>query len=316
MNAVGRWARFAQPVLAVLIVVAVGYAVVAQWPDVSRAIRTLAWQSVLLAFAGVVAGSLCAVMSWRALLAQEGHPLRPVEAGRIFLVGQLGKYLPGSVWSVVIQMELAQRAGVPRARTFTASLAWIGLSLSSALVVGLTGIPGILDAGSTVGWVLLAMLPVALVCSSPAVLTRLVNLILRALRKAPLPHALTWRGVGEAFGWLLLTWLCYGAQLWLLANALGAPGLSGFLRCLGGFALALGGGIVLVVAPSGAGAREALIVSALAGIMGPGQALGIAVVSRMLFTLADVLLAAAAALSGWWLLGRQLAPDPPEHEPA
>ena len=137
-----RWARFARPALAVLIVAAVGYAVVAQWPDVSRAIRTLAWPSVLLAFAAVVAGSLCAVMSWRALLAEEGHPLRPVEAGRIFLVGQLGKYLPGSVWSVVIQMELAQRAGVPRARTFTASLAWIGLSLSSALVVGLTGVPG------------------------------------------------------------------------------------------------------------------------------------------------------------------------------
>jgi glycosyltransferase 2 family protein len=150
VNAVGRWARFARPALAVLIVAAVGYAVAAQWPDVSRAIRTLAWSSVLLAFAAVVAGSLCAVMSWRALLAQEGHPLRPAEAGRIFLVGQLGKYLPGSVWSVVIQMELAQRAGVPRARTFTASLAWIGLSLSSALMVGLTGVPVILDAGSPV----------------------------------------------------------------------------------------------------------------------------------------------------------------------
>jgi glycosyltransferase 2 family protein len=311
-----RWARFARPVLAVLIVAAVGYAVVAQWPEVAAAIRHLAWPSVLLAFGGVVAGSLCAVMSWRALLAEEGHPLRPVEAGRIFLVGQLGKYLPGSVWSVVIQMELAQRAGVPRARTFTASLSWIGLSLSSALVVGLTGVPVLVDAGSPVGWVLLAVLPVALVCSHPAVLTRLVDLILRALRKAPLPHAFTWRGVGLAFGWLLLTWLCYGAQLWLLANALGAPGWSGFVRCLGGFALALGGGIVLVVAPSGAGAREALIVSALAGLMPAGEALGIAVVSRMLFTVADVTLAAAAALSGWWLLRRELAPDPPERERA
>jgi hypothetical protein len=50
--------------------------------------------------------------------------------------------------------------------------------------------------------------------------------------------------------------------------------------------------------------------------MGPGEALGIAVVSRMLFTVADVLLAAAAALSGWWLLRRQLRPDPPEQEQA
>ena len=91
-----RWASFARPALAVLIVAAVGYAVVAQWPDVSRAIATLAWPSVLLAFAGVVAGSLCAVMSWRALLAQEGHPLRPLEAGRIFLVGSWASTCPAA----------------------------------------------------------------------------------------------------------------------------------------------------------------------------------------------------------------------------
>ena len=311
-----RTARVGRPALALLIVAAVGYAVVAQWPEVARAIRGLAWPSVVLAFGCVVAGSLCAVMSWRVLLAEEGHPLRPVEAGRVFLVGQLGKYLPGSVWSVLIQMELARRAGVPRARTFTASLSWVGLSLSSALVVGLTGVPVLLDAGSPVGWALLAVLPVALVCSHPAVLTRLVDLILRVLHKAPLPHAFTWRGVGRAFCWLLLTWLCYGAQLWLLANALGAPGWAGFLRCLGGFALALGGGIVFVVAPSGAGAREALIVAALAGVMAEGEALGVAVVSRMLFTLADVMLAVAAALSGWWLLrgARELAPDPADRD--
>ena len=311
-----RATRVGRPVLALLIVAAVGYAVVAQWPEVAKAIMGLAWPSVVLAFGCVVAGSLCAVMSWRVLLAEEGHPLRPVEAGRIFLVGQLGKYLPGSVWSVLIQMELARRAGVPRARTFTASLSWVGLSLSSALVVGLTGVPVLLDAGSPVGWALLAVLPVALVCSHPAVLTRLVDLILKVLHKAPLPHAFTWRGVGRAFSWLLLTWLCYGAQLWLLANALGAPGWAGFLRCLGGFALALGGGIVFVVAPSGAGAREALIVGALAGVMAEGEALGVAVVSRMLFTVADVVLAVAAALSGWWLLrgAGELAPGPAERD--
>ena len=34
----GRWARFARPALALLIVAAVGYAVVAQWPEVAKAI--------------------------------------------------------------------------------------------------------------------------------------------------------------------------------------------------------------------------------------------------------------------------------------
>jgi uncharacterized membrane protein YbhN (UPF0104 family) len=107
----------------------------------------------------------------------------------------------------------------------------------------------------------------------------------------------------------------FGLHLWLLANALGAPGLSGVTRCIGGFALAMAAGVVFVFAPSGAGVREALIVAALSPVMTPGQALGIAVVSRALFILADVGSAGAAALSG----ARRLRAAPsgdPAHAPS
>jgi hypothetical protein len=50
--------------------------------------------------------------------------------------------------------------------------------------------------------------------------------------------------------------------------------------------------------------------------MAEGEALGVAVVSRMLFTVADVALAVAAGLSGWWLLRgeQELAPGPAERD--
>jgi glycosyltransferase 2 family protein len=299
-----------RPVLGALIVAAVAFAVVSQWPEVRIAIQGMAWQSVLLALSAVVLGSAAGLMSWRALLAEEGHPLGVVDAGRVFFVGQLGKYLPGSVWSIVIQMELANRLNVPRARTFTTTLSWIGLSLSSALTVGLIGLPVMADADTPVVWALWVLLPVALFCSHPKILTRIVDAILKVLRKPPLPHAFSWRGILQAFGWLLMTWFLYGVHLWLLANSLGAPGVYGFLRCLGGFALALAAGVVFAVAPSGAGAREALIVAAMAGVMTTGEALGVAVVSRMLFTIADICLAAAAAFSAWWVLRRHAGAEP------
>ncbi len=310
MTTLKRLAPLLRPLLGVLIIAAVAYAVASQWTEVRAAIADMAWQSVLLAAVSVVLGTMAGVMSWRALLAEEGHPLTVLDASRVFLVGQLGKYLPGSVWSVVVQMELATRLGVPRARTFTATLSWIGLSLSSALTVGLVGLPVIADTQTPLLWALVGLLPFALACSHPKVLTRIVDLMLKVLRKPALPHEFTWRGILHAFGWLLVTWLFYGIHLWLLANSLGAPGLMGFLRCLGGFALALGAGIVFIVAPSGAGAREALIVAALGGVMTEGQALGVAVVSRMLFTVVDVLLAGLAAVSAWRLLrGDRGTPD-------
>jgi glycosyltransferase 2 family protein len=295
---IGRLAPVARPVLAALIFLAIGYAVVSQWNGVRSALLTLDWPSVVLSFVAAFAGTVASLMAWRALLADEGHPLPVLVAGRIFFVGQLGKYLPGSVWSIVMQMELAKSAGVQRGRAFTTSLAWVGLSLSTALCMGVLGLPVLASAHQGELWVLVAMLPFALVASAPPVLTRLVNLVLRVMRKGPLPKALSWRGVLTACAWLALTWVLFGLHLWLLANALGAPGVGGVTRCIGGFALAMAAGVVFVFAPSGAGVREALIVAALSPVMTPGEALGIAVVSRALFILADVGSAGAAALSG------------------
>ena len=306
-----RWGRqaarfmpYARPLVGVLIVAAIGYSIISEWSGVRSALHTLAWPSVALAFLAVCAGTFTSLMAWRALLTDEGYKLRPVPAARIFLVGQLGKYLPGSVWSIVLQMELAKRVGVPRARAFTTSLVWVGLSLSTALCVGLLGLPVIFSVHSGEAWTLVVLLPFAVIASWPPILTRLVNLVLRIARKPQLTKPLSARGVLSACGWLAATWLLFGIQLWLLANALGAPGLSGVARCVGGFALAMAAGVVFILAPSGAGMREVLIVAALLPVMPAGEALGIAIVSRALFIVADVASAGAAALSG----ARQIRP--------
>ena len=300
-----RWAKplarlrpHARLAVGVLVVAAIAYSIVSEWSGVRSALRTLAWPSVALAFLAVCAGTLTSVMAWRALLFDEGYRLRLVPVARIFLVGQLGKYLPGSVWSIVLQMELAKREGVPRARAFTTSLTWVGLSLSTALCIGLLGLPVIFSVHSGEAWALLVLLPFAVIASWPAVLTRLVNFVLRIARKPPLTKPLSARGVFSACGWLAATWLFFGLQLWLLADALGAPGPSGVARCVGGFALAMAAGVIFILAPSGAGMREVLIVAALLPVMSAGEALGIAIVSRALFIVADVASAGAAALSG------------------
>ena len=51
---------------------------------------------------------------WQTLLAGLGSPLPVPAAGRILFIGQLGKYIPGSVWPILAQMELGARAKVPR----------------------------------------------------------------------------------------------------------------------------------------------------------------------------------------------------------
>ena len=87
----------------------------------------------------------------------------------------------------------------------------------------------------------------------------------------------------------------------LLAWSLGADPLSVVIPAIGAFAAAWCAGFLVFVVPTGAGTREAVLTIALAPHL-PGAtaaALTIAVVSRLVFTVADLV----AALIGF-LLGR------------
>ena len=75
-----------------------------------------------------------------------GLRLRLPVAGRIFFVGQLGKYLPGSVWPVVMQAELGRDHHIPRRRTMTVSLVAQLLSFATALLVAVLVLPLAPDA--------------------------------------------------------------------------------------------------------------------------------------------------------------------------
>jgi uncharacterized membrane protein YbhN (UPF0104 family) len=290
------------------------YSIVRQWSEVEHAWLSLAWQSVLLSFTATIAGMLASVMAWRASLKDLEYEVSFLTAARINFIGALGKYLPGVFWAYVLQMEFGRQAGLPRTRALIASVVAVGLATTTGLVLGTLALPSLLanaraavSYGGSVRYTLsifLVLAPVALLCATPAVLTRLVQLVLRVLRRPPLTRRLSWRGVLRVAGWTTVTWLCFGTHLWLLANAQAAPGAASLFRLVGAFAVAMTLGLFAVFVPSGLGVREAVLVAALTPLLGAGAgvgvALGIAVASRMLFILADLVAAAVTALVGYF----------------
>jgi glycosyltransferase 2 family protein len=64
-----------------------------------------------------------------------------------------------------------------------------------------------------------------------------------------------------------------------------------------GYALAWAVGLVVVVAPAGAGAREVALAAALAPVLDGGAVVVVVLLSRVLFTVADLAVAAAGALA-------------------
>ncbi len=260
------------------------------------AARDIGFGSAVASLAAVLVGLLASAMVWRALLADLGTCLPLRSALHVFFLGQLGKYVPGSVFALAAQMELGRTQGAPRSRVGTAGLLFMGVLVAAGLLVAAVALP-LTSPGALrdFGWVLL-VLPLGLVVLAAPVLSRLVSVLLRALRRDPLERPLSARGVGAATGWALLMWAAYGVHLWLLVRPQETQGRADLLLLsLGAYALAWTAGFLFVVAPAGAGVRELALLGALAPVLDRPATLAVAVLSRVLMTLGDLLWGAAGA---------------------
>jgi hypothetical protein len=278
------------------VVVAVGagiYALSARWTDLHHDLDRIGLPMALVALACVLGALFAALMSWRALLAGLGSPLSVATAARIVCVGQLGKYVPGSVWPVLAQMEIASAHKVPRTRTGLASI----LSMLTALLTGLvvTAIVLPFTSGNTPYEWTLIVAPFLLACLYPKVLNWGFAKLLKLARRPPLEQPLSARALGICLGWSFASWICYGLQIWVLAIQLGAPAGRALPLAIGAFAFAWSAGFVVILAPAGVGVREAVMVAMLHPALTTGSALAVALVSRAVTLVADVITASVAA---------------------
>src|SRR4051794_26016411 len=129
----GRLFHWGRILLVLAVVAAAVWTVHGHWVEVRDTVEHMSWTDWLPAFLALPVAIGLSTLSWQLLVDELGEPAGFSRGAQIFLVGQLGKYLPGSVWAYVLQMELGRRAGLARARVFTATL----FSLAVAVVAGL-----------------------------------------------------------------------------------------------------------------------------------------------------------------------------------
>lgn len=292
-------ARAAQLARAAFLVAALVLAVLALRHDGDQALdqaRSVGGMRLAGALALAVAGLVCSGFAWRELLSGLGGRLPVRTAFDVFFVGQLGKYLPGSVFAVLGQVQRARGAGAGRATVGGAALLAMVMNIASGALVAVAVLP-FADAG-VVGQhpEIVVALPLGLVLLHPRVFGPALDRLLRLAHRPPLPRRPSLRSMATALGWSVLMWACYGAHVWLLADGLGAHGGRVPLLATGGYALSWVAGFLFVLAPAGLGVREAALVLALRGVLPASAALAVSILSRLLMTAADLVVAAGAVL--------------------
>jgi hypothetical protein len=294
-----RWRTFVRLGCLAAFLGALAWSVRSQWPAVEPLLGRVSPLALSAALVLVLTGIFATFRCWRTILAELGGELPPVAALRVFFLGQLGKYVPGSVWPAMAQMELGRDYQVPERASATAVGVFLLVVVGTGLAVGAVVVP--LSGPDALGafWWLLAVLPLVLVATAPPVLNRLLGLGLRLARRPPLAAPLSTAGLLHAAAWSLAAWLAYGLHIWILAVQLGhAMSLPLLVYATGAFAAAWCAGFLLVLAPAGAGVRAAALVLLLGTVLTRPEATVVAVLSRLLFVVGDLGWAAVALVVG------------------
>ncbi len=293
------------------VLVAVGlatWAVASRWSQVSEAWSRVTVWPMLAAMALATAGSYASFPSWRLLLAGLGSPLPVAPARRVFFLGQLGKYVPGGVWAVIAQVTLARALHVPRARSASASLLTILIGIVSSGSLGalclLIGGREVLGRYAPA----LLLIVVLIVLLHPGLLVRLAALASRVTGRNVHIDRIPGRTIAASVGIQITGLVLLGLHFYFVIGTVGGTYVSPILA-IGLLNVSLAAGMLAVFAPAGAGVREAILTLGLSPFMSPGSALLIALMSRVLTIIADVLVAGGAALLGRTRPVSEPAPD-------
>lgn len=231
------------------------------------------------------------IESWRRMLRGWDQRLRYVEAARAWTIANLGRYIPGKVWSVAGLVVLAERAGVRRSAAAISAFAMQAVVLGTGVVLVAIATPHAASPVLLGGAVLGALALIGLLA------WRRTAEWLGALAdsKTPLPPLPT-SAILFSSALMLVSWVTFGIAFWMLVRGLNSTTSVPIPAAMGMFALGYVLGIVAVFAPGGMVVRDLALVGFLTPILGSGGALAVSLASRVQLTLTEAGAAGVALL--------------------
>ncbi len=241
----------------------------------------LAWSAVFWS-----AGFFILARTWNRIFqtVSKTRKFSDFSAFRIYLAGELSRYLPGKIWPVVGKVYLGAKAGFSRRKLLTASLLDSLLALAATSLGGLVfflfGFSGFFNYyyfGLS-----LAVVLIALLFSRPKFFYIGVNFFFRRLNRAVIPPEDFFSGgdVVKFFSWYFLAFFLRGLGFFFLLKAVVPIPWDFWPAAVGIFGLATALGVAAFFAPGGLGVKEGIAAGLLAGIIPFSPAVAVSFLTR------------------------------------
>lgn len=281
----------AQWVLALAIVWYAVRSLRGQWALAGDRLATIhpQWSWIALATLIVLATYALLIETWRRVIVAAGERLPFPDAARIWFVSNLGKYVPGKIWSIAAMTMMAKEKEVS---PVTAA----GSSVLMQLVSVATGIGVVLVTGAKAvdhpGLAVIAAVAILIgLASIPILLPFLGRLASAASGKTitlpKLAASTVWMTVASG----VASWIMYGMAFQLFVRGMLGNDAGATTSYIAVYAASYIIGFLALFAPGGAVVREGAMVTGMLrlGLSGRPDALVIALASRLWLTVTELL---------------------------
>ena len=301
--------RVLQVGLPVIILALFVYQVKKNWAELTAYTFQLNPWLLALAFLGFMLQEMSYGLIWRTILIRLGSSLGLRTCLRIYLAAEFVRYIPGNVWHVLTRILWVGKYGVSRPIAFASMAIELITKLAAGILVFSISLLFWHDfgkLGSLLHGSLLDILGIAIIIAlfiglHPRILNGVLNWALLRMKREPIQLTLRYSDIlFITLAWCV-SWIVAGTAFYVLLLALwpAAP-IVAWPICIGIYAIAWDIGFVSFITPSGLGIREAAIVAlfALALPLPTGLASVIALLSRLVSTIAEAVCVSIAYLSG------------------
>ena len=264
--------------------------------EIAAALADVTIPGLAIALLATAVGHVATVRVWMQVIDAFGLRIPTAQSSAIYLVSQLGKYIPGSLWSIGAQAQMAARFRAKPRVTAGAGLVTLGYFVGSGALVSATlASVGLVETP----WPRALNAVAAAVCAialTPPVVKR------AAAIAAGASPTLTWRRTAATLAWCTLLWTA-----WSIGLVAPFGDYAHLVTAVGAFGICYAVGVLVILAPAGIGPREALLIALLAPTSSVAHAAALALVSRLVHATVDV---SAAAVSWLWARNTRAEHDP------
>ncbi len=266
-------------------------ALTGQWDDAAAGLATLdiGWGWIAAATTAVALTYLLLIDTWRRILIAWSAGLPLAVASRIWFVSNLGKYVPGKIWSIAAMSAMARANSVSPVAAAGSSILIQFVSVAAGIGVVLVAGAQALDRPLLAAVVAAALL--AGIAVTPFLLPRMVggaaSLMGKKVVVPPMAASVVW----WAFARATLSWLMYGVAFQLFVRGVLGEAAGATTSYIAVYAASYIIGFLALFAPGGAVVRESAMVAGMLrlGLSGQADALTIAIASRLWLTVVELL---------------------------